>query len=149
LDEEHEEVYEELQNQFRQLGSMERTLVVRFATAIHVLLELYHRLTTAQAVTFLAVWAEQGLTVSTLALRCGVEPQTISHHLRVLTSRNIRGVGGLGLLVVKDRRTQDDLRHRYVFLTERGSALAARMVEVMEVGRLRRIAPMGILDLPD
>lgn len=140
---------EELQNQFRQLGSMERTLVVRFATAIHVLLELYHRLTIAQAVTFLAVWAEEGLTVSALALRCGVEPQTISHHLRVLTSRNIRGVDGLGLLVVNDRRTQDDLRHRYVFITERGSALAARMVEVMEVGRLRRIAPMGILDRPD
>jgi DNA-binding MarR family transcriptional regulator len=142
-------VPDELQNQFCQLGSMERTLIVRFATAIHVLLELYHRLTIAQATTFLAVWAEEGLTVSTLALRCGVEPQTVSRHLRILTSRNIRGVDGLGLLVVKDRRPQGDLRHRYVFLTERGSALAARMLEVMEVGRLRRIAPMGILDRPD
>ncbi|MEY9632350.1 DNA-binding MarR family transcriptional regulator [Bradyrhizobium japonicum] len=87
--------------------------------------------------------------VSTLALRCGVNPSTISHHLRVLTSRNIRGVDGLGLLVVKDERTQHDLRHRYVFLTERGFALAARMVEVMGAGRLPRIAPIGILDRPD
>lgn len=137
---------DDLQGQFRQLEPMERTLVVRFATAIHVLLELYHRLTIAQATTFLAVWAEEGLNVSTLALRCGVEPSTISHHLRVLTSRHIRGSDGLGLLIVKDERTQRDLRHRYVFLTKRGAALAARMVEVMEAGRLRRIAPMGILD---
>ncbi|MCK1758033.1 hypothetical protein IVA78_23145 [Bradyrhizobium sp. 137] len=137
-----------LQEQFRQLESLERTLVVRFATAIHVLLELYDRLTIPQATTFLAVWAEEGLNVSTLARRCGVKPSAISHQLRVLTSRNIRGVDGLDLLVVQDERTQD-LRHRYVFLTERGSALATRMVEVMENGRMRRIPPMGILERPD
>ncbi|WP_438746810.1 helix-turn-helix domain-containing protein [Bradyrhizobium sp. U531] len=73
---------------------MERTLVVRFSTAILVLLELYHRLTVAQATTFLAVWAEEGLKVSTLADRCGVKPSTISHHLRVLTTRHIRGADG-------------------------------------------------------
>ncbi|WFT94577.1 hypothetical protein QA633_41070 [Bradyrhizobium barranii] len=148
LDEEHE-VTDDLQDQFRQLDPMERTLVVRFATAIHVLLELYHRLTIAQATTFLAVWAEEGLNVSTLALRCGVEPSTISHHLRVLTSRHVRGSDGLGLLIVKDERTQRDLRHRYVFLTERGAALAARMVELLDADRRRRIPPMGILDLPE
>lgn len=137
-----------LQKQFRQLGSMERTLVVRFATAIYVLCDLYHRLTFPQATTFLAVWAEEGLTVSTLARRCGVKPSTISHQLRVLTSRNIHGVDGMDLLVVQDERTKD-LRHRYVFLTERGSALAARMVEVMEVGLRRRIHPMMVLEHPD
>lgn len=140
---------EELQNRFRQLGPKERTLVVRFATAIHVLIELYQRLSVAQAGTFLAVWAEEGLPVSTLARRCGVHPQTVSRHLRVLTARNIRGVDGLGLLVVKDERTQRDLRYRYVFLTERGSALAAGMLEAMENPRLRRIPPMGVLNRLD
>ena len=114
-----------------------------------MLIELYHRLSVAEASTFLAAWAEEGLTVSTLAHRCGVDPQTISRHLRVLTARNIRGVDGLGLLLVKDSRTQRDLRHRYVFLSERGSGLAARMLEVMEDGRMRRIPPMGVLDRPD
>jgi hypothetical protein len=52
---------DELQDQFRELLPRQRTLVLRFAMAIHVLLALYDRLTTAQALTFLAAWAEEGL----------------------------------------------------------------------------------------
>lgn len=43
------DVPDELRNQYCQLATLERTLVFRFATAIHVLLELYDRLTIAQA----------------------------------------------------------------------------------------------------
>ena len=89
---------DELQDQFHELLSRQRTLVLRFAMAIHVLQALHNRLTTAHALTFLAAWAEEGLPVSVLALRCGVKTVTISSHLRELTSRVINDQPGLGLL---------------------------------------------------
>ncbi len=136
---------DELQDQFHELLSRQRILVLRFAMAIHVLLALYDRLTTAQALTFLAAWAEEGLPVSVLALRCGVKPATVSAHLRELSSRVINDEPGLGLLVVTDRQTRSDFRLRHVFLTERGHLLAERMVEVMKDNPRKRIPPMGAL----
>jgi DNA-binding MarR family transcriptional regulator len=138
-------VSDELQDQFHELLSRQRVLVLRFAMAIHVLQALHDRLTTAQALTFLAAWAEEGLPVSVLALRCGVKTVTISSHLRELTSRVINDEPGLGLLAVSDRQTRSDFRLRHVFLTERGHRLAERMVEVMKDNPRKRIAPMGVL----
>ena len=136
---------DELQDQFHELLSRQRILVLRFAMAIHVLLALYDRLTTAQALTFLAAWAEEGLPVSVLALRCGVKPVTVSSHLRELSSRVINDEPGLGLLAVSYRQTRSDFRLRHVFLTERGHRLADRMVEVMKDNPRKRIPPMGDL----
>jgi DNA-binding MarR family transcriptional regulator len=135
-------VSDELQDQFRELLPRQRTLVLRFATAIHVLHALYDRLTTAQALTFLAAWAEEGLSVSVLALRCGVTPATLSGHLRKLSSRVINDEPGHDLLSVSDRQTRCDFRLRHVFLTERGHRLAERMVEVMKDNPRKLIPPM-------
>ena len=135
----------ELKDQFRELPSRQRSLVLRFATAIHVLQALYYHLTTDQAFTFLAAWAEEGLPVSVLALRCGVKPVTVSFHLRQLTSRVINDKPGFNLLKVTDRHTLSDFRLRHVFLTERGHRLAARMIEVMKDNPRKRIGPMGEL----
>ena len=136
---------DELKDQFHELLSRQRILVLRFAMAIHVLQALHHRLTTAQAHTFVAAWAEEGLPVSVLALRCSVKTATVSSHLRELTSRVINDQPGLGLLAVSDRQTISDFRLRHVFLTERGRRLAERMVEVMKDNPRKRIAPMGDL----
>jgi DNA-binding MarR family transcriptional regulator len=138
-------VSDELQDQFHELLSRQRILVLRFAMAVHVLQALHHRLTTAQALTFLAVWAEEGLPVSVLALRCGVKPAAVSSHLRGLTARVINDEPGLGLLDVSYRQTRSDFRLRHVFLTERGHLLARRMVEIMKDNPRKRIAPMGAL----
>lgn len=135
----------ELRDKFSELSSRQRTLVLHSAKAVHVLLALHHRLTTDQALTFLAVWSEEGLPVSVLAVRCGVKPPTVSYHLRTLTARVINGEPGLDLLKVEDRRTLSDFRLRHVFLTERGERLAARMVEVMKDNPRKRIAPLGEL----
>ena len=78
---------DELQDQFRELLPRQRNLVLRSSMAIDVLQALHHRLTTAQAMTFFAAWAEEGVPVSVLARRCGVKPATVSLHLRQLTSR--------------------------------------------------------------
>ena len=136
---------DELKDQFHELLSRQRILVLRFAMAIHVLQALHHRLTTAQAHTFVAAWAEEGLPVSVLALRCSVKTATVSSHLRELTSRVINDQPGLGLLAVSDRQTISDFRLRHVFLTERGRRLADRMVEVMKDNPRKRIPPMGDL----
>jgi DNA-binding MarR family transcriptional regulator len=137
---------DELRDQFHELLSRQRILVLRFAKAIHVLQALHDRLTTAQALTFLSAWAEEGIPVTVLALRCGVKPATVSGQLRELTSRVIDDKPGLGLLVVEDRKTlRSDFRLRHVFLTERGHRLADCMVEVMKENNPRkRIAPMDL-----
>jgi DNA-binding MarR family transcriptional regulator len=142
-------VSDELQDKFHELMSRQRTLVLRFAMAIHVLLALYDRLTAAQALTFLAAWAEEGLPVSVLALRCGFKTVTVSGHLSELTSRVINNEPGLGLLAVSDRQARSDFRLRHVCLTERGHRLAERMVKEMKELKdnpRKRIAPMGDFD---
>jgi DNA-binding MarR family transcriptional regulator len=138
-------VSDELQDQFRELLPRQRNLVLRSAMAIDVLQALHHRLTPAQAMTFFAAWAEEGVPVSVLARRCGVKPATVSLHLRQLTSRVINDEPGLDLLTVSDKQTRSDFRLRHVFLTERGHRLAARMAEVMKDNPRKRIAPMGDL----
>ena len=136
----------ELQDQFRELLLRQRNFVLRSAIAIRVLQALHDRLTTAHALTFFAAWAEEGLPVSVLARRCGVELATVSRHLQKLSSRVINDEPGLGLLVASDRQTRSDFRLRHVYLTERGHRLAERMVEVMEENNPRkRIAQMGEL----
>ncbi|MEY9357842.1 DNA-binding MarR family transcriptional regulator [Bradyrhizobium yuanmingense] len=134
---------DELQDQFHELVSRHRALVLRFARAIHVLIALEDRLTTAQALTFLAAWAQEGLPVSVLARRCDFTPATVSSHLRVLSARVINQIPGLGLLAVDDRQARNDFRLRHVFLTERGHRLAQRMVEVMKDNPKKQILPMG------
>lgn len=136
---------DELQDQFRELLPRQRNLVLRSAMAIDVLQALHHRLTTAQAMTFFAAWAEEGVPVSVLARRCGVKPATVSLHLRQLTSRVINDEPGLDLLTVSDKQTLADFRLRHVFLTERGHRLAERLAEVMKDNPRKRIAPMGEL----
>jgi DNA-binding MarR family transcriptional regulator len=139
----------ELQDQFHELSSRQRVLVLHFVTAIQVLQALYYHLTIDQAYTFLAAWAEEGLPVSVLARRCGIKPATVSLHLRQLTSRVINDKPGFDLLTVVDRKTLGDLRLRHVFLTERGRRLAVRMEEVMKNNPRKRIAPMGDLLFED
>lgn len=134
---------DELQDQFHELMSRHRTLVLRFARAIHVLIALQDRLTTAQALTFLGAWAEEDLPVSVLARRCDLTPVTVSRHLRELSDRTIKHKRGLGLLAVDDRQARNDFRLRHVFLTERGHLLAQRMVEVMRENPRKQILPMA------
>ena len=97
-----------------------------------MLLVLYDRLTTDQALTFLTAWAEEGISVSVLALRCGVRPATVSRHLRDLSSRVINNEPGLEPLEITDRQVPRDFRLRHVYLTERGHRLAKRSVEVLD-----------------
>lgn len=140
---------DELKEQFHELSSRQRTLVLRFARAIHVLLALHDRLTTAQTLTFLVAWSEEGLSVSVLAHRCGVKPATVSAHLRKLSARLIRDEPGLDLLEVTERQTRGDFRLRHVFLTPRGHRLAERMVEELKDNPRKRIAPLGELSRDD
>ncbi|MGY4168354.1 hypothetical protein [Bradyrhizobium sp. USDA 4529] len=139
----------ELQDQFHELMSRQRTLVLRFARAIQVLIALEGRLTTAQALTFLGAWAEEGLPVSVLARRCDFPPYTVSQHLRALSDRIIKHNRGLGLLTVDYRQERADFRLCHVFLTKRGHLLAQRMTEELKDNRYRRILPMGELNFPN
>jgi DNA-binding MarR family transcriptional regulator len=115
------------QFQYRDMPRRDRIAVIRLNRAFRLLLSKYRRISTAQARTFLSICAEEGLTVSTLALKCGVEPFTISRHLRELGTRNRRGDTACGLVDVRDLELGDN-RERYVFLSDQGVTLFRQMI---------------------
>lgn len=137
---------DDLQDQFRELPPRERGIVLRSAKAVHALIALEDRLRPAQALTFLAAWTDEGLTVSVLARRCDFKTSTVSRHLSELSARVTHRHRGLDLLTADDRQIRGDFRLRRVFLTERGHRLATRMVEVMKNHHMKQIIPMGPRD---
>jgi hypothetical protein len=70
----------------------EQRLTRRCYSALKLLIPLHRRITTTQAMTFLHVAFEEGLSISTLATRCGVRPHTISKHLRAVGAQGVGGV---------------------------------------------------------
>jgi DNA-binding MarR family transcriptional regulator len=108
-------------------------LIRRFYAALRLLISLNRRMTTTQAMTFLHVAFEEGLSVATLAERCGVRPHTISKHLRDLGPTNRRGEPSLGLITAV-RKAHHDRRQYFVILTPRGTALARKMYAIMRHG---------------
>jgi len=99
-------------------------------------------MSTTQAITFLQVAAaEEELTVSALADRCGVKHNTISKHLRDLGAINRRGEPSLGLITTV-RRPNDDGRQRRVILTDRGVAVARAMAAIMKGHQSARSTPI-------
>ena len=103
----------------------------RLRRALGVLTSIHHRISLAQATTFLHVAWEEGLTVSALASRCGVQPTTISKHLRDLGPINRDQEPGLGLITIT-KGDYGDQREHFVILTERGTAVARQMIAIMK-----------------
>ena len=84
--------------------------------------------------TFMNVAIEEGLTVTELAKRCGMNGSVISKHLRDLGTVNRRQGPGLELIAVV-QQVHGDHRERRVILTERGGTLARKVVNAMKGGR--------------
>lgn len=95
------------------------------------------RMTLSLANTFLNVAAQEGLTVSELAVRCGVSAEVMSKHIRDLGAVNRRYGTGLGLVAVV-QEIHGDRRQRYVVITHEGVALIRQMRAA-----LRAEAPPG------
>lgn len=105
----------------------------RLYAALKLLIPMHRRITTTQARTFLHVAFEEGLSVSTLATRCGVRTHTISKHLRDLGPINRRGEPSLGLIEAI-QKAHHDQREYFVILTPRGASLARKMFAIMRHG---------------
>lgn len=105
----------------------------RLFAALKLLILMRRRITTTQAMTFLHVAFEEGLSVSTLAERCGVRPHTISKHLRDLGITNRRGEPSLGLIEAV-QKAHHDRREFFVVLTPRGATVARKMFAIMQHG---------------
>jgi DNA-binding MarR family transcriptional regulator len=67
-----------------------RRTAARLHGALKVLVSTHRRMTLPQAMTFLHVAWEEGLTVSALATKVGVKPHTVSKYLRDLGPTNRR-----------------------------------------------------------
>jgi DNA-binding MarR family transcriptional regulator len=104
---------------------------IGFANAIGVLLSIHRTMPMQLGVTYLSVAEEQGLTVSALAARCGVDTTVMSRHLRDLGSVNRHQKQGLGL-VTTVQEIHADRRERRVYLTERGHAVLRLMIEELK-----------------
>jgi DNA-binding MarR family transcriptional regulator len=101
--------------------------------ALKVLIVMHPRMSLPQAMTFIRVAWEEGLTISELAKRCGVQPNTISKHLRDLGPIDRRQKPSLGLITVV-QGVHDGRRLRHVVLTERGAAVARKMTAIVKRG---------------
>jgi DNA-binding MarR family transcriptional regulator len=96
--------------------------------ALSILIEMNPRMSTAQAMTFIRVAWEEGLTVTELARRCEVQPNTISKHLRDLGSHG----RGRSLELVTTIQHLGDRREHRVVLTARGVAIARTMIAIVK-----------------
>lgn len=102
----------------------------RFYASLRLLTAMNHRISTTQAMTFLHVAYEEGLSISDLAECCGVRPHTISKHLRDLGPINRNGQPSLGLIATV-QKAHHDRRVHFVILTPRGAALARKMFAIV------------------
>jgi DNA-binding MarR family transcriptional regulator len=102
----------------------------RLRKALKVLSSMNNRMSLPQALTFLHAAADEGLTVTRLAERCGVAPTTISKHLRDLGEFDRLGEPSLGLLTIM-QRSFGDRREHHVILTKRGTAVARTMIAAL------------------
>ncbi|UWU78151.1 MarR family winged helix-turn-helix transcriptional regulator [Bradyrhizobium huanghuaihaiense] len=103
-------------------------------TLLNVLLPMRRtrkRLTFSLVNTFLNVAAQEGLTVSELAARCGVSGEVMSKHLRDLGAVNRRHGTGLGLVAVV-QQIHGDRRERHVVITPQGLDLVRQMMAVLK-----------------
>lgn len=95
--------------------------------AVDVFYRLRERLPASHIGTFLTVAINEGLSVSELAVKCGVSGAVMSRHISELGARNRRRGPGLGLVaVVQDSRW--DRRERQVVLTDKGIAVAREAI---------------------
>ena len=99
--------------------------------ALRLLGRTRKRMTVSLANTFLNVVAQEGLTVSDLAARCGVSGEVMSKHLRDLGAVNRRYGTGLGVVAVV-QQIHGDRRERYVVLTHQGAALARQVIAALK-----------------
>lgn len=127
------------------LSPRKRAQVVRLANAIGVLLSVHPTMPLQLAMTFLAVAADEGLTVTALATKRGVGTSIMSRHLQDLGSVNRHKKPGLGL-VITVQREHGDRREYQVFLTEHGTAVLRRMKANCLTGPTWRIFPVAHKD---
>jgi len=89
------------------------------------------RMTLSHLTTFINIAMEEGLTVSELATRCGMNGDVISKHLRDLGAINRRRGTGLGWVTVV-QQVHGDRRERRVILTHRGYTFARKVIDAMK-----------------
>ena len=118
-----------------------RVFATRLGNALVALASEDPTMTAQLAMTFLAVAADEGLTVTALAVRSGLSASTMSRHVQDLGHTNRHGQPGLGL-VGSARRPHGDAREYQVFLTDRGAALLRQMKINFEKGPTWRILPV-------
>jgi len=116
------------QPEYQRVTSEERRAAVTLLKVLNILLEMNPRMSAPQVMTFMRVAFEEGLAVSELARRCGVQPNTISKHLRDLGSQG-RG-RNLGLITTIQHL--GDRREHRVVLTARGVAVAQTMIAIVK-----------------
>lgn len=73
--------------------------------AVDVFYRLRERLPASYIGTFLKIATNEGLSVSELAIKCGVSGAVMSRHLGELGTGNRRGGAGLDLVAVVQRAT--------------------------------------------
>jgi DNA-binding MarR family transcriptional regulator len=106
-----------------------RACAVLFA-AVWTFSRARKRMTLSHMTTFINIATEQGLTVSELATRCGMNGDVISKHLRELGAINRRHGTGLGWVTVV-QQVHGDRRERRVILTHRGYTFARKVIDAM------------------
>lgn len=111
----------------RPISTRERTASRRLANALGELRLIHRTMPLQLARTYLHVTLEEGLTVTALAARCGVDVSVMSRHLQDLGNVNRHRKRGLELVSLTQMIHGDRREHR-VILTERGAALARRMI---------------------
>lgn len=119
------------------LTSAERTFADRFKNSLEPVRAIHPTITLQLVYAFLRVAAEESLTVTDLAARCGVSVTAASRHLKQLGSHG----GGLGLVRFVPAML-GDLRQHHAVLTPQGLALVQAMMHAYSNGYPR---PQGIL----
>lgn len=109
--------------------------------AVDVFYRLRERVPASYIGTFLKVATNEGLSVSELAIKCGVSGAVMSKHLGELGARNRRGGAGLGLVAVIPKSHWD----RQVILTDKGIAIARQAIAAVrgEGPRAQRLRKSG------
>ena len=103
-----------------------RKFAVRFANSLMAFISVHPTITLQLVRSFLIIAAEEGLTVSALAIRTGASPTKASRHVQDLGNTNRHGRRGLELVTVA-QRAHGDHREQRLYLTERGRALVRQM----------------------
>src|SRR5258708_9124227 len=90
--------------------------------------------------TCLHVVLEEGLKVTAVGERCGVEQSVMSRHLRDLYLSDRHHKDGLQLITIT-QRIHGDRRERHVFLTERGHEVARQIGKALFDPKPVRVKP--------